>query len=196
MNASQTTLSVASASGFPTTAFRIRIDDEQMIVTGGFGTNTWTVTRGANGTTAATHVTSQTVTGRLERHRAILWNATTKTLTVNGTIFIDGSASITNGTLNQYNGQATLYLSGVFYFNNSRSSAAASRARDCDFAAWNPNTEMLDLRRRTARGGAAGTGNGHPLRQQRPVPGRALRDERRRVRQQREVGRADRRRAP
>ena len=40
MNESQTTLSVASASGFPQTAFKLRIDDEYMNVTGGFGTTT------------------------------------------------------------------------------------------------------------------------------------------------------------
>lgn len=38
INATQTTLSVASASGFPVSSFRIRIDDELMTVTGGFGT--------------------------------------------------------------------------------------------------------------------------------------------------------------
>ena len=35
LTASQTTLSVASATGFPTTSFSIRIDDEYMTVTGG-----------------------------------------------------------------------------------------------------------------------------------------------------------------
>jgi len=40
----------------------------------------------------------------------ISWNATAKTLTVKGTIFIDGSAKVSQ-TAN-YNGQATLYLSG------------------------------------------------------------------------------------
>ena len=35
--------------------FSITIDNEQMQVTSGQGTNTWTVTRGFNGSTAATH---------------------------------------------------------------------------------------------------------------------------------------------
>jgi Tfp pilus assembly protein PilX len=160
INASQTTLSVASASGFPTTAFRIRIDDEQMNVTGGFGTNTWTVTRGANGTTAATHVTSQTVTWDDSNNIGlILWNATTKTLTLKGTIFIDGSASITNGTVNKYDGQSTLYLSGVFYINNSSKLCGGVSGSECAFAAWNPNNELLTVVT-NGSGGMAGTGNG------------------------------------
>src|SRR4051812_33320212 len=56
ITASQTTISVASASGFPTSGtYRIRIDDEAMTVTGGQGTTSWTVTRAVNGTTAAAH---------------------------------------------------------------------------------------------------------------------------------------------
>ncbi len=160
MNASQTTLSVASPSGFPSTAFRIRIDDEVMNVTGGYGTNTWTVTRGANGTTAASHVTSQTVTWDDSNNIGlILWNATTKTLTLKGTIFIDGSASITNGTLNKYDGQSTLYLSGVFYINNSSKLCGGVSGSECAFAAWNPNNELLTVVT-NGSGGMAGTGNG------------------------------------
>ena len=45
------------------------------------------------------------------------WNNTTKTLTVRGTIYIDGSAKIDNGALDEYNGQASIYLSGSFYLN-------------------------------------------------------------------------------
>src|ERR1700728_187381 len=59
----QTPLTVASAAGFPATApFRILIDNELMIVTAGAGTTTWTVTRGAEGTTAAAHSNGATVT--------------------------------------------------------------------------------------------------------------------------------------
>ena len=58
--ASQTTITVSSATGFPTTAFLIRVDDEYMSVTAGFGTTTWTVSRGANDSAAAAHVSGQT----------------------------------------------------------------------------------------------------------------------------------------
>jgi hypothetical protein len=57
-----TTLVVASAVLFPTTGnFRIRIDNEFMLVTGVSGT-TFTVIRGIEGSTAAAHAASALVT--------------------------------------------------------------------------------------------------------------------------------------
>jgi Tfp pilus assembly protein PilX len=144
LNATQTTITIGSATGFPSSSFRIRIDDEDMTVTAGFGTTTWTVTRGVNGTTAATHATGQTVTqDDAGTSGEISWNATTKNLTLTGTIFIDGSAKISNGALNTYNGQATLYLSGTFWANGSLCGAVSGSA--CNFSGWNPNTEMLTI---------------------------------------------------
>ena len=144
ITAAQTTIAVASATAFPTSQFQIRIDDEVMTVKAGFGTTTWTVTRGVNGTTPAIHAASQTVlwddatpSGELS------WNATTKTLSVKGTIFIDGSAKISNSALNTYNGQATLYVSGTFRATGSLCASVSSSA--CAFSTWNPNTEMLTI---------------------------------------------------
>jgi hypothetical protein len=143
ITASQTTVTVASASGFPASGtFRVRIDDEDMTVTGGQGTTTWTVTRGVNSTTAASHVISQAVNqDDAGTSGELSWNATTKTLTVTGTIYIDGSAKISNGAVNTYNGQATLYLSGTFYANGSLCAAVSGSA--CNFAGWNPDHELL-----------------------------------------------------
>jgi Tfp pilus assembly protein PilX len=143
INASQTTITVSSASGFPASGtFRIRIDDEDMTVTGGQGTTTWTVTRGVNSTTAASHVISQGVSqDDAGTSGELSWNATTKTLTVTGTIYIDGSAKISNSAVNTYNGQATLYLSGTFYANGSL--CAAVSGTSCNFAGWNPDHELL-----------------------------------------------------
>jgi parallel beta-helix repeat protein len=51
-----TTLTVGTATGFPTTgSFTIQIDDEQIGVTAGQGTTTWTVKRAVNATTPAAH---------------------------------------------------------------------------------------------------------------------------------------------
>ena len=146
ISSSQTTITVNSYAGFPTSAFNIRIDDEYLTVTGGFGTNTWTVTRGANGSTAAAHVTAQTVTQVNSSFASpasgeLLWNATTKTLTVNGTFYIDGSAKISNGAVNSYNGYGTLYLSGTFRISGSMCAAIVSGA--CNFASWNPDKDLL-----------------------------------------------------
>jgi hypothetical protein len=61
-----TSLTVASATGFPASGnYTIQVDSEQMTVTGGQGTTTWTVTRGVNGTTAATHLNGASVTDGL-----------------------------------------------------------------------------------------------------------------------------------
>lgn len=57
-----TTVKVTSATGFPAAAqYRIRIDSEIMLVTAGAGTTEWTVTRAAEGTTAAPHLKSAVV---------------------------------------------------------------------------------------------------------------------------------------
>jgi hypothetical protein len=144
VNATQTTLTVASASGFPTTAFRLRIDDEMMNVTSGFGGTTWTVTRGVNGSTGAAHTASQTALWDDSNASGELsWNATTKSLTVKGTIFIDGSAKISNGSVNSYNGQAALYLSGTFRGTGTLCGSVSAGA--CAFSTWNPDSEMLTI---------------------------------------------------
>jgi hypothetical protein len=140
LTASSNTVTVSSATGFPTTPFMIRVDDEFMQVTAGFGTTTWTVLRAAN-STATAHVTGQTVEWKTPSSGEIAWNNTTKTLTVSGTIYIDGSAKISNGALNSYNGQATIYLSGTFLGTGSL--CASISGSNCNFASWNPDFDML-----------------------------------------------------
>jgi Tfp pilus assembly protein PilX len=141
LTASGTTVTVASATGFPTTPFVIRVDDEFMTVTAGFGTTTWTVTRASNSSTATTHLSGQTVEWKTPSSGEIAWNNTTKTLTISGTIYIDGSARITNGGLNSYNGQGTLYLTGTF--RSTGSLCASISGSNCNFATWNPDFDML-----------------------------------------------------
>jgi hypothetical protein len=141
MTSAQTTLTVASATGFPSSQFTIRVDDESMLVTGGFGTTTWTVTRGVNGSAAASHVSGQTLVWNTPTSGVIGWNATTRTLTVSGTIYIDGSAKISNNLLNSYNGQGTLYLSGTFRVTGSM--CAAISGSTCNFAGWNPDFDLF-----------------------------------------------------
>lgn len=61
INASVTSLQVVDASSFPTQAqFRLTIDSEIMLVTGVAGA-TFTVTRGQEGSTAASHAAGATV---------------------------------------------------------------------------------------------------------------------------------------
>jgi hypothetical protein len=113
-----------------------------MTVTAGAGTTTWTVTRGVNNTSAATHAVGASVYwDNADTSGELSWNATSKTLTVKGTIFIDGSAKISQNS--NYNGQATLYLSGTMLFNGSL--CGVPTGSSCVFANWNPNSEMLTI---------------------------------------------------
>jgi uncharacterized protein (UPF0333 family) len=70
------------------------------------------------------------------------WDATARVLTTKGTIYIDGSAKIENGQVNQYNGQATIYLSGTLLIKNSKLCAGIS-GDTCDTSTWDPNSELL-----------------------------------------------------
>lgn len=75
----------------------------------------------------------------------ISWDATNRVLTVNGTIFIDGSAKVDNGLLNTYRGQGSIYLSGTFLMTSNSKLCAAASGSDCDFAHWDPNSTMLAI---------------------------------------------------
>jgi len=68
VNIIQTTISVLSATKFPAFAqYRIKINDEIILVTGGAATTTWTVVRGAEGSVAQTHLSGDSVTHVLTR---------------------------------------------------------------------------------------------------------------------------------
>jgi Tfp pilus assembly protein PilE len=69
MTVDQTSITVASASGFPTVApYLVQVDSELVLVNSGAGTTAWTVKRGQNGTTAATHAAAATVTQKQRAH--------------------------------------------------------------------------------------------------------------------------------
>jgi hypothetical protein len=70
------------------------------------------------------------------------WNASTKVLTANGTIFIDGSAQIQNGAVNTYTGSATIYISGTLLIKNSKMCQAVASGQ-CTTSGWDPAQRML-----------------------------------------------------
>ena len=92
------------------------------------------------------------------------WNPATRTLTIDGAIFIDGSAQVNTvdvATSNGWNpnkairyaGRGFLYVSGTFLVD--RAELCATPTADwsgCDFAAWDPNTTAM---------GVAANGNGN-----------------------------------
>lgn len=110
---SQTTITVLSANGFPTTGqYRIIIDSELMLVTGGQGTTTWTVTRNIEGSAAATHANGAPVThiitagglsnmGPSGTFSAVAANFNTGGITIGRFLGIVNSASPTGGPYNQ-----------------------------------------------------------------------------------------------
>jgi Tfp pilus assembly protein PilX len=89
----------------------------------------------------------------------LAWNATTNVLTVAGTIFIDGSAKITD-SLAQYNGQASLYLSGTMLINGQLCGGISGGI--CDASHWDPNSEMLTIVTNST-GGQVNAGDGIQL---------------------------------
>jgi len=89
--------------------------------------------------TPAASYTCQTSQGQLS------WNASTHTLTVNGVIYIDGNVSIGDGSVDDYNGQATIYASGYATITGDVCGKRNAGGTACDLSNWNPNTEMLIL---------------------------------------------------
>jgi hypothetical protein len=78
----------------------------------------------------------KTVNGELS------WDYPNKTLTVNGTIFIDGSAKIDIGGIVRYKGQATIYTSGSVLVKNT-SVCGYSAGASCTFSSWNSTQDLL-----------------------------------------------------
>lgn len=73
------------------------------------------------------------------------WNASTKILSVSGTVYIDGSVRATNGQVNSYQGRGTLYVSGTFVLDSSTKLCASVSGSSCSFSTWDPNTELLTI---------------------------------------------------
>jgi hypothetical protein len=70
------------------------------------------------------------------------WDYPNKTLTVLGTIFIDGSAKIDIGGIVRYKGQATIYTSGSVLIKNT-SVCGYSAGPSCTFSSWDSTTDLL-----------------------------------------------------
>ena len=75
------------------------------------------------------------------------WNHTTKTLTINGTVFIDGNVVANWGAQNvpiHYEGTGTIYVGGTMLITNTQLCATINAAGDsCDYAHWEPNSRFL-----------------------------------------------------
>ena len=90
----------------------------------------------------------------------LTWDAPTKTLSVTGVIFIDGSGYVSNNSTNRYIGMGTLYLSGTFRIDGNSQLCGGIVSNNCDFDAWDPNAAMLGI---IANGQDLATGYGISL---------------------------------
>jgi Tfp pilus assembly protein PilV len=73
------------------------------------------------------------------------WNNATKTLSVKGVIYIDGSAYVSNNAVNRYVGLGTLYLSGTFEIDGNSELCGGISGGHCDFNAWDPNANNFGI---------------------------------------------------
>ncbi len=98
----------------------------------------------------------------------LTWNNTTKILQIRGTIYIDGSVTLSQDAtyqgvnasgvhpsgdtsgLDGIGGQAVMYISGTYSQNNNQlcgwdtvHDQAAKTSGNCDFTKWTPNTSLL-----------------------------------------------------
>ena len=73
------------------------------------------------------------------------WNATTRVLTIKGTLYLDGSAKIDNGMTNSYVGQGVIYMSGTLLVKNSKlcGKLDPSNSSNCTTSGWNPNVNLI-----------------------------------------------------
>lgn len=116
------TITVASATGFPSGPFRILIDNELFIVTAGFGTTSWTCTRPVDSTAAATHLINATVTHVLTAYEANSFVQMYSPFAYNAVG--DGVADDTNAFQGAYNdahtnGGAVYIGTGTFKLNSN-----------------------------------------------------------------------------
>ena len=121
MTTGASSLAVVSATGFPAGPnFRIRIDNELMLVTGVAGT-TWTITRGIEGTTVTSHASGATVNhyltaGALDQIRAdMLMSGGISSLPTSG-MRLGDVYFLTDSVYNfaRYNGSAWEYFKDGF----------------------------------------------------------------------------------
>jgi Tfp pilus assembly protein PilX len=114
-------------------------------------TNSTYTTNPFNLTPNGQSYTCQTSSGELS------WNSTSKTLTVSGTIFIDGSVLVSTNsqtpiTYTGTGGNCTdntpcdgvIYATGTVYINNEKLCAVVNASNtDCDWTNWDPNAKIL-----------------------------------------------------
>src|SRR5215208_1757285 len=75
----------------------------------------------------------------------LTWDASRHKLTIEGTVFIDGSAYVQNGAVNEYDGQGSLFLWATFLIKISSLCAVvdAGGTGCAPTSSWDPNRELI-----------------------------------------------------
>lgn len=93
----QATCTVASSTGAPSPQFRVRIDDELILVTA-VSHPTWNITRGIESTTAATHLNGADVVLVLTKGSLEQWNKEFGPLAIDPIVEAGGVRTVPAGT--------------------------------------------------------------------------------------------------
>jgi hypothetical protein len=98
---------------------------------------------------------------------SLAWDNTTKTLTINGTIWIDGNINLVGNYNAKYAGNGTIYVNGVVSETGTvyvcGPGSAGSGAGSCNGTLWNPSLGQLGMVAINPSGASSGyqfTGNG------------------------------------
>jgi hypothetical protein len=137
INSSVTSITVESASSFPSASpYRINIDAEIMVVTGGAGTTTWTVSRGQEGTGAVSHAdgTSVSQTLTVQSLQNILLDAassgTYASRPSTGNLYFHTDGPV----VSQYNGSVWKNYGPIFEFTDPNQYSWSTYAGSSDFS--------------------------------------------------------------
>jgi len=106
-----------------------------------------------NGSASTFDLTPSTSYNCVTSTGTLSWNASTKLLTIGGTIFFDGNVTSSNSAA-MYHGLATIYVNGTLSFTATQTSLLAgcpdspsTPTHQCAFAdvssEWNPSKDML-----------------------------------------------------
>lgn len=122
-----TSITVAGFSGAPTSGnFRVRIDNEILLVTAGHGTTSWTVRRGQEGTTAATHSSGAAVVHILTAAGLVNGQLQSQEWTHGGTLHYEGTSV---GSTNAVSPTAYYSTFDTFYAQQFTASGVLNRVR-------------------------------------------------------------------
>jgi Tfp pilus assembly protein PilX len=118
----------------------------QPCTSGSLPSSTWDNDTTQNNSAATFELTPSTSYSCTTSTGALTWNATTKLLTIAGSIFIDGSVTVSQS--GQYVGTAVIELAGTFQMRNGGTSLCSvlpNSGSGCNYTNWQGTTSNRDM---------------------------------------------------